>query len=144
MNTDPRDSTARRSRALFENGYCCSESVLFALAEHTGHDPETLVALASGFCGGIAGTRRTCGAVSGAIMGLGLALGPVEPGADHATVEDAARHLMQRFQAAFGSLACGDLLSGIVAAEVQQPGATCADYVGEATRLALDALEDAQ
>ncbi len=141
MHTDQQKPAIQHSRTLFTNGYCCSESVLIALAHHAGRDPDPLVALASGFCGGIAGTRQTCGAVTGAIMGLGLLLGPVEPHASHATIEATACQFMRRFRAEFGSLACGDLLAGNIAAQARQPDASCADYVGEAVRLALDVLE---
>lgn len=142
MSTDQHTLTIQRTQALFADGYCCAESVLMALAEHTDRDPGTLVALASGFCGGLAGTGQICGAVTGAIMGIGLALGPVEPHANHSTIDAATNDFLRRFLGEFGSLTCHDLLSNDVASSARQPHATCTDYVGEAARIALEVLED--
>lgn len=140
MSTDRHADAIFYSQALFADGYCCAESVLLALARYIDRDPGMLSALANGFCGGIDGTQ-TCGAISGAIMGIGLVLGPIEPHADHSAINVAAREFIRRFLDEFGSLACHDLLNGHVAPEARQPHATCTQYVGEAVRLALEVLE---
>lgn len=131
------DHTIQRSRAHFAGGYCCSESVLLALAEHYGIDASPVMPVASGFCGGIAGTRRVCGAVSGAVMAIGLVLAHESPPTNRAEIESAARRFMEAFSAQYGLLSCGGLLQ--IQHTTPSP-ATCADYVAGAVRLALDVL----
>ena len=67
----------RRARALFDASanLLCAESVFLALAEGLGVDSPLAPRLATGFCSGLARTDGLCGAFSGGVLGLGLALG---------------------------------------------------------------------
>ncbi len=100
--------------AKFAEGYNCAQSVLWAFCEGLGLDADTALRLACGFGGGMGRRQEVCGAVSGAIMAIGLKHGRGE-GEDRA-VTDAAyakvRELMASFQARFGSYVCRDLLDG--------------------------------
>lgn len=51
----------------------CSQAVLSAFCEEYGLERDQALQLAQGFGGGMGHTGRTCGAVSGAYMVLGLA-----------------------------------------------------------------------
>lgn len=64
------------AREYLASGYNCAQSVLKAVLEEKGVFFEEAMALSSGFGGGIAGEGRTCGAVSGAIMVIGVLNGP--------------------------------------------------------------------
>lgn len=66
--------------ARFKNGLYCAESVLSTLAKRQGLDTPEITAMATGFCSGLSQTAGPCGAVTGAVMGLGLALGRSQPG----------------------------------------------------------------
>jgi C_GCAxxG_C_C family probable redox protein len=93
-------------------GFNCSQAVLSAFAERFDLPLETALRLASPFGGGIGRAGRTCGAVSGAIMVLGLKYGHFSP-EDQSSKEYAyqvARTFTERFQAGLGSLDCRDLL----------------------------------
>ncbi|MBS7619719.1 C_GCAxxG_C_C family protein [Candidatus Bathyarchaeota archaeon] len=67
---------AKRSAATHaEEGFLCSESVLMALAECLGVSSNLIPRMATGFGAGIGRRGEICGALSGAIMGVGLRFG---------------------------------------------------------------------
>jgi C_GCAxxG_C_C family probable redox protein len=71
--------------------------------------------MASGFGAGMAKKQEVCGAVTGAIMVIGLKHGQARED-DKAAKEEAyrlSRELMDRFQARFNSCLCRELLPGI-------------------------------
>lgn len=59
---------------LFESGFNCNQAVLTAFSGELGIDKETALKIGTGFGGGV---RRgdVCGAVSGAVMVLGMKQG---------------------------------------------------------------------
>jgi C_GCAxxG_C_C family probable redox protein len=63
-----------KAAELFSNGYNCAQSVLGAFCEENGLDKNTAFKLANGFGGGIR-CGELCGAVTGAIMVIGLKCG---------------------------------------------------------------------
>jgi hypothetical protein len=68
-------SDVERATSMFAAGFSCSQSVLGAYAEQHGLPRELALGLADAFGGGLGGLGRTCGAVTGAIMVIGLARG---------------------------------------------------------------------
>jgi C_GCAxxG_C_C family probable redox protein len=62
----------KNAREYLASEYNCAQSVLKAVLEEKGVFFEEAMSLSSGFGGGIAGEGRTCGAVSGAIMAIGV------------------------------------------------------------------------
>ena len=60
---------------MFRSGYVCSQAVFATFSEMLGLDKETALKIANGFGGGIARKQEICGAVSGAIMAIGLKYG---------------------------------------------------------------------
>jgi len=63
---------ARELRALTEVRYNCAQAVLVPFAEEIGLDPETAFRVSANFGGGMK-MGSVCGAVTGALMALGLA-----------------------------------------------------------------------
>lgn len=96
----------------FRSGLNCSQAVLGEFAEEYGLEPGPALKVACGFGGGMGRTGSTCGAVTGAIMVLGLATGGPDPRALAAKVRAYAqvRELLERFKERHGSTACRDLL----------------------------------
>jgi C_GCAxxG_C_C family probable redox protein len=143
------DQAASRSRELFGSvGYYCAESVLLAIAEHQGLQSEIIPRIATGFCSGMAHTCGLCGAVSGAIMGIGLVNGVRTPADDRTANYTAVQKLLAQFEATFGSTNCRELTGcdlgtpeGQAQFRASGQGERCTDYVFEATRLALSAAE---
>jgi C_GCAxxG_C_C family probable redox protein len=58
--------------ATFGKGFNCSQAVLSAFNKDLGLDDQAAAKIASGFGGGIGHMAETCGAVTGAIMVIGL------------------------------------------------------------------------
>ena len=66
---------------LFGGGQLyCAETVVKLIVEAGGRDSGDAVRMATGFCSGMARTYGQCGAVSGAVMGIGLFAGRAEAG----------------------------------------------------------------
>ena len=65
----------KEGTATFYNGYNCAQSVLSVFAEDLGMSKDACLKLASPFGSGIAYMQETCGAVSGALMAIGLKYG---------------------------------------------------------------------
>lgn len=142
-------SIPERSRDLFESGWCCSESVLQAIAESRGIASDLIPAVATGLCAGMAYTSGPCGALTGAILGVGLAVGRRDPAGDKRRPYAIVQDLTVQFEARFGATDCAALTGvdlatpeGHAAYHAAGQRARCADYVAEATRLALALLED--
>ena len=87
-------------RADKDTHYNCAQSVLIPYAKEAGLTEEQARALAENFGAGMR-HGSTCGAVTGALMALGL-LG---------YGEDKARELLRAFRAQQGELACARLLA---------------------------------
>ncbi len=104
----------RQERALthFQTGFNCAQSVLLAFACELGLSEESASRLAQAFGGGMARTGQTCGAVTGAMLVLGLKHGKVKPEDDAAREKTYAltREFFSLFQAKNGSLLCWQLL----------------------------------
>ncbi len=138
-----------RSRALFAAGdYYCAESVLLAIAEAYGVTSELIPRIATGFCSGLARTCGPCGAVTGAILGINLLTGRGAPGVSVEANYAAVQALLRRFEAEFGAKSCRALLGIDLGTDVGQRafvaenlGMRCLNYVGGATRIALETLE---
>jgi len=64
---------AQKAVHLFENGLNCSQAILTAFGEPHGIDSESAKKLGRPWGGGVGRMGRICGAVTGAIMVLGLA-----------------------------------------------------------------------
>ena len=98
--------------ASFNKGITCSSSVFSAFAEELGLDDKTAKKIGCGFGAGISRTGNICGAVSGAIMVIGLRYGKAEQGDDAATEKTRAltRHFIEEFTRRNGSVNCSELL----------------------------------
>ena len=97
---------------LFQSGYNCSQSVLCSRCEEFGMPHEQGRMLASGFGGGISGLRRTCGALTGAVMLLGLKYGDYDPNNRELKYHhyQRAKDLEKKFSEKFGTSICKELL----------------------------------
>lgn len=96
---------------LFSKGFNCSQAVLTVFAEDFGVDEKLALMLGTQFGGG-ARNAEMCGAVSGALMVLGLKFGHFE--ADNSEQKSRAYAIAvdytNRFKELNGSIVCRDLL----------------------------------
>ncbi len=98
--------------ALFGDGFNCAQAVLAAFAKDFGLDKTTALRLGGGFGGGMGRQGLICGAVTGAMMVIGLKFGKVTP-EDNAARDrayNAVTDFSNRFKAQYGSLFCRDLI----------------------------------
>jgi len=99
------------ANSYHNQGYNCCQSIVAAFADKTGLSFETSVNVSEGFGGG-AGSGELCGALSGAIMVLGLT-NPVDPEdvvGSKRRVQVLSKKLQKRFSAQFGAVRCIELL----------------------------------
>ncbi|MBR5513650.1 MAG: C_GCAxxG_C_C family protein [Ruminococcus sp.] len=96
---------------LFTMGYNCSQAVLTAFAEDFGLDEKLTLMLGTQFGGG-ARNAEICGAVSGALMVLGLKFGHYEAGnsVQKSRAYAIAVDYTNRFKELNRSIVCRDLL----------------------------------
>jgi len=103
---------AERAVSRFAQGSNCAQAVLWAYAPHFGLEPEIAMRIAAPFGGGMARLGETCGAVTGALMVIGLQLGNTT-GEDQESKErtyELVREFVRRFAARHGSVKCRELL----------------------------------
>jgi C_GCAxxG_C_C family probable redox protein len=96
----------------FFDSYNCAQSVLCAYAADCGLEKNKALQAAVGFGGGMGKIQETCGAVTGAIMVLGLSSGFREGDGRDKINESYAkvRRLVNDFSAREGTVRCRDLL----------------------------------
>ena len=124
------------------------ESVLKALADLKGVDSDLIPGIATGLAAGVARTSQICGAVSGAILGLGLWFGRSEPVASDRKPYWYSRLFLDRWMNLHPSSNCTVLLGVDLdnASEYKVFGEEnmwenkCKQYIREATGLAYDIL----
>ena len=93
-----------KATALHGKGYNCAQSGLMSMGGVTGLNEATAASVACGFGGG-AGCRELCGALSGAIMAVGLKYGAE----NRPEVNAADREIVTAFRDKFGAVRCADL-----------------------------------
>lgn len=74
-----RKEAIERAVSYADEGFLCVEAVFKTLADLKGVESEYIPAVASGMAAGVARTSQICGAVTGAILGLGLWFGRRKP-----------------------------------------------------------------
>lgn len=67
--------TARKAVKLFDIGYNCAESVLLAVSGRFNKKSPIIPRVATGFGAGVGRSGQICGALSGAVMAVGLLKG---------------------------------------------------------------------
>ena len=96
----------------------CSQAVFSAYGEQLSLgkvDHDTCMKIASAFCGGIANMGNVCGALTGALMALGLKYGV--SAMEEATMEEGmkiieiSQKLLNEFKSLNGSIICRELIN---------------------------------
>lgn len=105
-------SKAAKARKQFEKGFSCAPAVLSAYSEQFGLEEELALKIACGFGGGIGRTGRTCGAVTGAVMVIGLKHGQsdVTDEESRQKTHKLVKEFIDRFTALHGSIECRELI----------------------------------
>lgn len=101
-----------RATAIFNEGFVCSQAILATYGADLGLATDTALKLAAGFGGGMSRTGKTCGAVTGALMVIGLSRGHVSPDDNRSKKETYAmvQNFIRRFEHIHGTINCKALL----------------------------------
>lgn len=133
----------RSAEDSFASGLYCAESVVLALADAQGIESELLPKIATAFCSGMGRMNGTCGALTGAVMGLGLALGRNDAGQSVQPSYAATQSLIRLFEQEFGGRDCHVLLGcdlntpeGQHTFRENRLSERCAKYTGKAAEIA--------
>jgi C_GCAxxG_C_C family probable redox protein len=125
-----------KALAIQTEGFCCAQAVLGALQDLTGLDYETSLAVAAGFGSGC-GTGELCGALSGAVMAIGLA-DPFTNGADQGKkkeIRTETQRCLCTFQDKYGCVTCRELVG-------KAKRRRCPEYVAYCAALAAEIIND--
>jgi C_GCAxxG_C_C family probable redox protein len=136
-----------RAAVLWQKGYNCSQSVLAAFAPEFGVPEDVALKMACAFGAGIGRQQHICGAVTGAVMAIGLkyGTGSDNPAGDKKVSYNKACLLFDEFRKLHGTVVCRDLLDGL---DMNDPDdyriitgknmfvVRCGKYVQDAVRIA--------
>ena len=141
-----------RAKALFKQGFNCSQAVCAACADIYGIDEQTALRIAASFGGGIGRMRQTCGAACGMFILAGLENGSATPGDAEGKKQNytLVQNLAAKFKQENGSLICAELLG--IAPKPQEPTPEartetyyqkrpCVEMVANAVRIYLEELK---
>ena len=141
-----------KAAQLFAAGYSCSQAVLASRAEQFGLSTETALKVSAAFGGGLGRQGEVCGAVSGALMIIGLKNGQTTP--EDKEAKERTYALTRRFTAEFtnrkGAIHCRSLLGcqigtpeGWQQAQEQNLFKTiCPGLVAEAANILTEILDE--
>jgi len=105
-------SRAMEAKNQFEKGFSCAPAVLSAYSEQLGLEKALALKIACGFGGGIGRMGRTCGAITGVVMVIGLKRGQASLADEESRQEThkLARKFIDKFTALHGSIECRELI----------------------------------
>ena len=105
-------SRAEEAKKQFEKGFLCAPAVLSTYSEQLGLDKALALKIACGFGGGIGRMGRTCGAVTGAVMAIGLKYGQVNLVDEESRLRTytLVKGFIDKFTTLHGSIECKDLI----------------------------------
>jgi C_GCAxxG_C_C family probable redox protein len=143
-------SEVKEADNQFERGYSCAPSVLSAYSEQFGLEKELALKIACAFGGGIGRTGRTCGAVTGAVMVIGLKHGQADVADEESRQEThrLVKEFIDKFVTLHGSVECRELigydLSNPAEFELARGSSDverkCRGFVHDAARILEDVL----
>jgi len=129
----------------FNGDFNCAQSVFSSYCKDYGLDKDLALKITSGFGGGMGLCQRTCGAVTGSYMVLGLryGMGEKDDKDKKETTYQKIHEFNKRFQGKFDSVICKELLG----CDINTPEGIehyeqnnffenkCFEYVKEATKI---------
>jgi C_GCAxxG_C_C family probable redox protein len=151
MKSEEFIANVRKSaEEYFASGLYCAESVVFALAKAQGIESEILPKIATAFCSGMSRTCGTCGALTGAMMGVSLALGRSKADDSVEPAYAATQNLIKEFEREFGACECHVLLGcdlntpeGQELFREEGLSAQCTKFTGKAAEIAARIISKA-
>ena len=105
-------SKAEDAEVIFIEGFNCTQAVVAAFAEEFGLDETMAYRVAAAFGGGIGHLGEACGAVTGAVIVIGLKYGMTKVDGVQSNKEayKKVQQLVEQFRSRNGSHLCRELL----------------------------------
>ncbi len=103
---------SEQAKEHFLSGYNCAQSVVLSFADDLKYSKELALKISAGFGGGMGKQQETCGAVTGAIMVLGLLKGEGVNNNDELKSEtySSVKELLREFTAVYKTTSCKELI----------------------------------
>lgn len=122
MENDP----IKKARELFLSNDNCAQAVFITILEEKSLYFDQAPIAAAGFGGGISRRGEMCGALTGAVMAIGILQNQkyTEPGEHRKYTYESVGELVEKFKAIHGSPICNDL----VGFDVSDPDARSKGY----------------
>ena len=138
--------------SYFLGEYNCAQSVFKSMLEYKGVTLNEATQIAAGFGGGICFSGQQCGAISGAIMTIGVLVGKMTDNVkEHKdTTFQLSTEFQDKFEEKFGTIRCDDL-TGIdmnneeAFRKAYDEGIfwqICPKYVEQAVRILIDMFSE--
>jgi C_GCAxxG_C_C family probable redox protein len=139
MQSENIQEVCDRAVELFNSGWNCAEAVFIAISENYMSTHDIPTNLVTGLGGGLGHRGLVCGALTGAIVSVGIVYGRKEKNqvAKEKTYE-VVKDIVERFKREFGSVDCNQLSSNTK--DIMEKKHICSKYVREATRLIATAV----
>jgi C_GCAxxG_C_C family probable redox protein len=105
-------SKVAEAEHLFGRGFNCAQAILSTYCESFGMDPEMALRISCSFGAGMGRLGQTCGAVTGALMLIGLKHGKFKQNDNLSkeTTYDLVQTFTDKFKARNNSIVCRELL----------------------------------
>ena len=119
---------------MHANGYNCAQAVLAGSEEYTGLDEKTALAIAAGFGGGLR-SGEVCGAISGAVMAIGMKF-PFTDSSDaeaKAKIAALAKLCVAKAKERYGCVLCREL---------KEKGINCSELIGYMSDVAEEIINN--
>lgn len=122
--------------AYHKAGFNCAQAVLAACNEYTGLDDSAALAVSAGFGGGLR-SGEICGAVSGAVMALGLAFpfNDAENAEAKVKIAELAKNCVAHCKVDYGCVRC---------VELKANGVSCPEIIGKMASVAEEMILNAK
>jgi C_GCAxxG_C_C family probable redox protein len=134
----------RTAKDRFALGFNCAQAVFSAFASHSLISDETALKITSMFGGGIGRQGEVCGALTGALLALGLERGRADPDSKELDYQ-LAEKFMTGFKQQHGTILCRELIGhdisskeGLKAAKESQAFKNICPMIVERTAEELD------
>lgn len=143
------DELVLEAKAFFEKGFNCAQATFLPFAKRMGLDESTALMIATPFGGGMGHAGQICGAVSGALMAIGLAKGTaVVDREKKSACYVLAKTFQDKFREIHGSVTCPGLLGLDIGKPEEMAQASsqgmfsniCPEFVDDAVKIVCDLL----
>lgn len=134
MNEELIQEARTKAGNYFKQGFNCAESIFLTFRQYlTPELDESFVRMATPFGGGLGHAGCICGALSGAIMMLGLKKGRTSPDMPRDAAYELSCEFQKRFMTEFGATCCRALNKNPFGSPEQ--GKNCIKLIGNTAKI---------